>query len=157
MPLQKFNCVKCEKQFEVGQWTCVDGADHEVAPKTYYVDNPSSDIKDAKKSRLMVYTTPEREVTDPTTGQREIKMARAVEFVRGTLTTSNAQDQMFLDRYPGRVNKQRWEEVYITPAERVYLKEQEVKKREEVVREKENALLDKVRGEKGAAQAQKGA
>ena len=130
MPLQKYKCLECDKEFTVGEWEpCgAEGIKHRVAAKQYFMDDAPTHVetKDGKPfinkgtSRTMVLNVPpERKVRDG--DDIRIIPGGAVEFIRGRFTTDDPEIQFYLEKKKNLCNEDRWNEVYLNDDEKMAL------------------------------------
>lgn len=115
MALREFQCARCDEKFKAPNWTCKDGARHQIESKTYYSPVPS----------WRTYVSEERRELMETGLNRTIP-ARLVEFSRGTYTTCDPEDQYSLDQQDGCITPEQWKAKYIDKAELNAMKEREL-------------------------------
>lgn len=133
MALKKWHCTRCEEDFTISaDMRCGDGRKHEVPAKTYYAASPN----------LRKYVTEERSIPGPN-GKARLVPAKYVEFVRGTYSTSDPEDQAALDIEPGLINNDEWKQKYIGKEDLLEMRERELKAKEERLAKMENDLLVK--------------
>lgn len=132
---------------------------HTLDSKTYYslgarhVQNP----RDRRLFAPLIVLRPAYELRDPITGRITMTKALHVQFIQGgTYTTSDAEEQYYLDRKQGLLQGDEglraWQKVYLTPEQQVKLAKDEVAELESRARQlrEGNALLDQVKRAKQA-------
>jgi len=165
MAEQNLKCLSCEQEFNPikGEFTCPTGDAHQLEAKTYYMDDAPSDPGpyingvatggNRRDSQCMISNlVPEREYLQGT--ERRIMPGKNVVFVRGVYTTSDAQEQFYLDRRQaqrksGLCSKERWQEVYLTDSQKVEIGRMQLEADRNRLEAERNELLAMKRGERG--------
>jgi hypothetical protein len=148
MALQKFDCLRCEKKFEVGDWLCASGESHIVKPETYYVLDAPMDKRDCKNARLqMLNVIPEGKIMR---GQdAHVVPGTNIEFVRGLYSTDNPHIQMALNNrhnvFRGEEGRKMWEAVYFSNEEKRELEAMELRGKVQRLENERNTLLEQVK------------
>lgn len=158
-------CLTCEQEFNPnkGEFHCVTGDSHQLPAKTYYMDDAPSDPGpyingqatggNRRDSRCVISNlVPEREYLQGT--ERRVMPGRNVEFIRGIYSTSDAQEQFYLDRRlatrrSGLCTKERWQEVYLTDNQKIGIAKMELEAGQRRLEIERNELLAMKQRESG--------
>ena len=121
----KFKCVRCTEEFNPGKWNCADSNSHTVATKTYYI----------KSEGLLVF------YGGVGGGEVQSHYRKSLNFIRGTCTTADPEQQEFLDAYPGCVSHAIWQDIHLGAKER----EEQSKREQHRLEDYNNDLLDQIK------------
>ena len=147
MPLEKWTCTACEKEFLAGEWNCPVGVNHVVEVKEYFILDAPADHNDRIHSRnLICNVIPEKQETR---GNDIIRVPGVhAEFVRGKFATSDPQMQMHLNKrkniLSGPAGEKAWEGNYLTDKEKSFRKEMDLQAQITRLQADKNELLAKV-------------
>lgn len=153
-------CSICEKEFEVGQWTCSDGVrNHVIAEKTYRVLDAPADsgrpadgtMRPVVRGRTVVCNIPppKKSMQD---GEVRMIGEGSVEFINGTFTTSDPEIQYWLNKKPGyNASEDAWKRNWLSSDELLAEKELALKAMEQRLENEKNELLGQVKRKVGAA------
>lgn len=156
-------CTRCEMEFnpQKAEFHCPTGQPHLLPVKIYYMDDAPADpgpyimsphgpvaTGDNRKHSQTVLAglIPEQMVIRD--GQSHIKPGKNVTFVRGMYSTTNAEEQFYLDirqRDGALCTKERWEQVYLTDYQRLELDKMNLAAREQRLEQSESKLLQQVK------------
>lgn len=159
MALQQYKCLKCDKKFTEGDWTCIDKiSNHMVEPKTYRcLDAPADPGRPAEGSlmpvvrgRTMVCNIPPpKKVME--SGEVRYIGEGAVEFVNGAYTTDDPEKQYWLDKKRAyNATEEQWKNVWLTKDERLAEKELALRAMQARLEHEQNQLLAATRQKVGA-------
>lgn len=149
MPLPIWKCVNCDKEFTVGEWTCLDGKNHVIKEKTYRCldapSDPSSRDASLKYGRTVVCNIPpaQRVVEG-----NETKMVGegSVEFIRGRYSTCDPVQQYWLDKRPNyNATEEEWKSVWYSDAQQLELGRMELAAGRKRLEMEQNELLSQVK------------
>jgi len=158
-------CLRCEQEFNPrkAEFYCLTGEPHELPLKTYYMDDAPTDPgpyingvatgDNRKHSRTLISNlVPEKIYVQGT--ERHVTPGRNVEFIRGVYSTTDAEEQFYLDRrmalkQGGLCTKERWEEVYLTDNQKNELRKMDLDARERRLEIDRNELLAMKKRETG--------
>lgn len=156
MALPTWKCLDCEKEFRAGNWTCLSGAGHKVAPKRYYMNdaptvmtlvNGRATINKRDSQTMVMNIPPETRTTGPDGNERVIPGGQVV-FVRGIYETGDPQQQFWLDQHKGIFSgdhgKALWEAAYLNEDERMQLERMELAAERARLESERNSLLEQV-------------
>jgi hypothetical protein len=154
--IQTWKCVNCDETFRVGDWLCVDKlTNHVVERKEYLLADAPSDPGHASSGgmdslrdgrTIICNIPPPQKVMEGD----EVKWVGEghVEFVRGRYSTTDPQQQYWLDRKGGFCSQERWEQVWLSQSQQLQLKEMSLKAREQRLENDRNELLTQVQKQK---------
>ena len=114
-----WKCLECGKKFSAGEWTCLDGiSHHRVEEKTYRcLDAPSDpSTKDAelKNGRTVVCNIPPPKRVMEGSDAKWVGEG-SVEFIRGRFSTSDPEQQYWLDKRPSyNATEEQWSRVWLS-------------------------------------------
>jgi hypothetical protein len=161
-------CKNCGEAIVNGRWQCATGEQHEVDAKTYYMDDAPSDpgpyVDGPGGERIPSYgnmahaqtiicnLVPCKLVVGVDGIQRE-QPGRNVTFVRGMFQTTDPEFQYWLDKRSGLCSRERWEQVYLSPSQRLEMREHALAVESKRIETQKNDLLAMVQKQ----QQQKGA
>lgn len=143
-------CKVCEKEFKVGDWTCMDGqSNHIVDEKTYRaLDAPTAPGRPAEgtlppivRGRTLVCNIPppKKVMKD---GEVQMVGEGSVEFINGRFSSSDPEIQYWLDKKAAyNATEDQWKAVWLTKDELFAEKELELKAREQRLENERNELL----------------
>lgn len=124
---QSWKCLNddCGKEFKaIEGFDCFPGQKHVVEAKTYYIaDAPVGDDSGVsyRNSRTDVHNIPpETKVIDAVSGQTKTQPGGYVTFVRGMFTTSDPEQQFYIEKLMGKslISKDHWEQIYFSKREK---------------------------------------
>lgn len=158
MATVKFKCIAdeihCGKEFEPGNWECMPGVLHQVAPKTYYMaDAPYCDFKrDAdgmafRSSRTRLHAIPDDQVRDERGNQKTVSYQPVI-FVQGRYETTNPREQFYLEHGTAArslCTYEKWFDAYHTPQQKQNIKDGQLKQRERDLDSKTKHLEDTIK------------
>jgi hypothetical protein len=132
-----YKCTgECGKEFKFGAWECFPGVKHTVEAKTYYLnDAPHCDPKldpdglSLRASRSHVHVIPEKKFKDEN-GNLVIQATPPVLFVQGQYSTTDPEQQYFIERAKIDVGYDRWFAAYHTPTQKQRIKDNQLRERE---------------------------
>jgi len=154
--IQSWKCLACGKDFKAGDWTCADGlSNHVVAVKEYLLADAPTDPghperggMDSKRDGRTVICNipPPQKVMEGDT----VKWVGEghVEFVRGRFSTSDPQQQYWLDKKGGFCTEAQWEVAWLSQSQQLEIKEMSLKAREQRLENDRNELLSQVQQQK---------
>jgi hypothetical protein len=119
-----WKCEVCRKKFIDGAWFHLDGTRHVVAAKTYFVRETGRVVRTNIPPPCMEGFVP---------GSDDQHLGGSVEFLDGKLTTSNPEQQYWLDQRSDYISEAEWQELRLaalTPAERFAEREKEIQRLE---------------------------
>lgn len=155
--IQSWKCTVCGKTFKVGDWTCEDQlSTHVVENKEYLLaDAPTDpghperggmDSKRDGRTRICNIPPPQKVMR----GDEVSWIGEGyVEFVRGRFSTTNPQEQYWLDKKGGFCNQEQWERAWLSQSQQLEIKEMSLKAREQRLENDRNELLASVKQQKG--------
>jgi hypothetical protein len=156
--VQKFKCLICDKEFKAGDWTCEDGLSNHVVENREYLlaDAPTDpghperggmDSKRDGRTRICNIPPPQKVMEGDT-----VKMIGEgyVEFVRGRFSTTDPQQQYWLDKKGGFCTQGQWEVAWLSQSQQLEIKEMSLKAREQRLENERNELLAQVKQQKTA-------
>ena len=156
MAVQLFKCVVCEKEFKAGDWTCEDGlSNHVVAEKEYLLADAPSDPGHPERGGMDSKRDGRTRICNIPPPQKVMKGDEVqwigegyVEFVRGRFSTSDPQQQYWLDRKGGFCTQAQWEAAWLSQSQQLEIKEMKLQAREQRLENERNELLSQVKQQK---------
>lgn len=149
MALQEFKCTECEKKFKAGDWTCVTGENHKVAPKRYYMnDAPTVPamiggvMRVDKHAATLVLNIPPETRFAGHDGVQQVIPGGSAQFIRGMYETADPEKQFWLDKHKGMCTKAEWEAAYLNDDEKMYIERQELAAERSRLEAERNSLLE---------------
>jgi hypothetical protein len=154
--IQQFKCLTCGKTFKVGDWTCTDGiSNHIVEEKVYRSLDATHDPSNPNAQRdgrtRVCNIPPPRKVMrgDEVTWVGE----GYVEFIRGRFSTSDPEQQYWLDKRPAyNASEEQWKAAWLTRDQQLTIREMELSAKETRLENERNELLSQTK-ERVAARA----
>jgi hypothetical protein len=156
MQLTRWTCTECKKEFGVGEWTCADGVTHHIVPPREYLrDDAPSDpghpqsggMDSLRDGRTRVCNIPpDRQVV--VNGEVHLQPGGYVEFIRGRFSTTDPEVQHHLNIKGGWCSEERWRQVWMSQAQQLRLREDELNAKERRLENERNELLSKVKDQK---------
>jgi hypothetical protein len=157
-------CLNCKKEFDIRTGTnptCPTGEGHLVESKTYYMDDAPSDqgpympgpngglipTGDNRRHAQTVLCNLIPERINQHGHETKIVPGRNVTFIRGMYTTSDADEQFWLDKRQGRglCSEERWREVYLTDNQKLQFDQMRLNADRQRLTNERNELLELAR------------
>jgi hypothetical protein len=147
-------CLHCNKEIELGQWRCPTGERHIVNSKRYFMDDAPSDpgpydakgqptYGNMKYSQTMICNLiPEKRYM--VGNEQVIEPGHHVLFVRGLYETDKADEQYYLDQRKGLCDQKRWEDVYLSPNQKLEIDRAKLEADRHRIESERNDLLAQV-------------
>lgn len=135
----------------MGEFYCPTGEWHTVNKKLYYMDDACSDpgpydskgqptFGNMKHSQTLICNLiPEKRYMKG--NEQVIEPGVNVLFVRGMYETDIAAQQYYLDARKGLCDKKRWEEVYLSPTDKLQIERMNLQADRERLEQERNDLL----------------
>lgn len=145
-------CLDCNKEFDYPEFQCGKRpGPHKLEAKTYYHPGGQSvqSIRDRGFFGPHIVLVPGTARLNNANGNFERMAAVEVQFVKGKFTTSNAEEQYYLDRKDGLCDEATWEKIYFTPEQQVHRANEKLADITRKIAE-QNSLLDQVKQKVGA-------
>ena len=155
MALEQFYCLNCEKNFKAGNWTCVNGMNHSVANKRYFMNDAPSVVSivngrptvNKRDSATQIQNIPpEKRVIGPDGNERIIPGGQ-VQFIRGMYETTNPEEQFWLNQHRGMCDEKTWQDAYLNEDEKLQLERMELAAERTRLEGMKNDLLSKVQAQ----------
>jgi hypothetical protein len=139
----KYECLNCEKKFNgPGKgYICPEGtnqdSNHVVEAKKYF----------SASAGLLLQWKDDRRVPD-NSGNIVYVPGKSAQFIQGMFSTTDPEEQDYLNTYPGCITFEQWEEVFIPEKLRNEKRDREAKSNKTVITQ-QNAELIKLRKQLG--------
>lgn len=140
-------CLICKQKFEYPDFGCTkQPGNHVVAEKQYF--HPGGKTVQSVRDRYFfgphIVLVPGITRLDNATGNFQRIAAVEVDFVRGRFSTTNPEEQYYLDRKPGLCDEATWENIYLTAEQQVTIAKGKLEDIQRQIKEG-NSLLDQVK------------
>lgn len=156
--LQTFGtCTNCGEEVRAPNFQCPTGEQHIVEPKKYYMDDAPTDPGGREPGTFRPLGIPLRDsqtiICNLIPERKEMHgndihriPGRNVTFKRGLYETADPEEQYYLDKRIGKglCNRERWEQVYLTPEQRMQMDHMKLEADNKRLEQERNELLAQV-------------
>jgi len=148
--MSQFKCTQCNKEFSAGEWICTDGVSHHVVEEKTYrcLDAPSDpSTKDAslKDGRTVVCNIPPPKRVMEGNDAKWVGEG-SVEFIRGRFTTSDPEQQYWLDKKSAyNATEDQWRAAWFSKSQQLEVGRLELEAARQRLENERNELLAKTK------------
>jgi len=157
MSLPTWKCDVCGKKFTVGEWVCDGQSNHTVTRKEYLLNDaptdpghaPNGGMDSLRDGKLRICNIPP-DKTIVVNGETQRVAGGNVEFIRGRFSTTDPEQQYFLDKKGGYCTEEQWEAAWLSNSQQLELERMRLNSMRQRLEAERNELLTQTKQRVGA-------